>query len=187
MHGQECRGPSWGLPQGRLCWSETGKLCFSHAKCGALGRALTSAPRCGQNSLRATQQPPSPPPTRLQPRGMTVLVLFPPQAWVKEVHGAMLACSSRSWTESGPSWGHRYVGQRPSSVFLLGRQIIGDASLQQEPLYPGQKGEGGLGLSPSNSLEGGGKAASCPYQGSPQPGCKISQVCLSASLPAQRP
>lgn len=130
---------------------------------------------------------PFPPPTRLQPRGMTVLVLFSPQVWVKEVHGAMLACSSRSWTESGPSWGHRYVGQRPSSVFLLGRQIIGDASLQQEPLYPGQKGEGGLDFSPSNSLEGGEKAASCPYQGSPQPGCKISQVCLSANLPAQRP
>ena len=73
-----------------------------------------------------------------------------------------------------------------SPVFLLGRQRIGDASLQQEPLNPGQKGEGGLDFSPSYSLEGGGKAASCPYQGSPQPGCKISQVCLSPNLPAQR-
>lgn len=129
---------------------------------------------------------PSPLPTRLQPRGMTVLVLFSPQAWVKDVHGAVLAYSSRNWTGSGPSCGYRYVGQRPSSVFLLGRQRIWDASLQQEPLNPGQKGEGGLDFSPSYSLEGGGKAASCPYQGSPQPGCKISQVCLSANLPAQR-
>ena len=55
------------------------------------GQGLDFCSQMWPEQFQSHSAAPSAPPTRLQPMGTTVLVLFSPQAWVKEVHGAMLA------------------------------------------------------------------------------------------------
>lgn len=181
MSDRVCGGSSWELPEGRLCWSETGKLCFPHAKCGALDRALPPAP----DVARAVSEPlsrglpqdsslgegwflfsllPRHGPRKLMGPSYNFSLPFQKPDWVRALVGLLIGGSEILLCLSFRQADNR--GCQPPAGAPIPRSERRRKPILLSQLWPG----------------GRAKAASQPHQG-----CKISQVCMSSNLPTQRP